>query len=373
MAIANPVRWENGFWARPPYTSSQRKKLNRRLKAAESSIARVAPFAAKGDVKEYFASLTPHHWNEALAEATGIPIPELLRQLQRLRNLAVEVAPIIGPLGLPVGPELSDVAGNGVLVGLDQWMVARCGTAGYARYVDDLAFGTKGIAEGMRGLAEVEAGPLKALGLQLNWDKCDVVVADALRIIGDTYIETGEPGAAFTPGPSVPFLYPRAQAKGLINTLAEQATSSAGERLADISPRLLAAPRQVRKGLHTFGKPLPAELSAHLLKTIKAAAPLTASLSTTGDLLLDLTEGGIELDQHGRRALTDLARNPALNHHTTASASWVLAAEAETFDDRILERLDELVPSAARGVLGAAVRAGHTCDYGLRLQAHLIA
>lgn len=372
VAFANNVGWEHGLWFRPPFTHKQRKTQRGKIKSATRLLATQTDWAAQGDIKQFYPSMLPRHWVTQLATATGMNSVDVVRCLQRLRDLAVEVSPTLGRVGLPVGPELSDVVGNAILHPMDDVLVSRLGSAGYVRFVDDFAFATDSWSTGFADLARAEAEFLSPIGLQLGWAKCKVVPALGLKLVGDASIFGDDPDISEVPGVGENFFIPRARARGIINACGEAGDQGA-IRLAGLTPRLLAATHDVGKALITFGRPLPGEITEQLTTSLVGKRTRTSRVGDVGNMLLHLTEKSrIELTAKARADLVTIATSPATNHHTVAAAAWVLADQAGTFDARILARIDNLVTPAARAVAGAAVHAGEQCTKELRSRCALV-
>jgi hypothetical protein len=366
VAFANPVRWANDLWYRPPFSDKQRKEQTGRIRSATRILTTQTVWAAQGDIKRFYPSLEPRYWVSQLASATGMPVVDIVRCLHRLRDVAVEVQPFLGRVGLPVGPELSDVVGNAVLHPMDEALVARVGTAAYVRFVDDFAIATEGYATGLSDLADIEREFMSPIGLELGWPKCRVVPALALKLVGDVSVYGDDPDVVAHPRLGEAFHLSRAQARGIIAACAAEGDSGA-MRLAGLAPRLLAASHDVGSALIRHGTPLPSEITEHLVASLASPSAESARVGAVGNLLLQLTEKSpVELSARARRDLVQLATHSRVNQHTAAAAAWVLADQANTFDDRILARVDELVTPAARAVAGAAVRAGEPCTRGLR-------
>jgi hypothetical protein len=372
VAFANPVRWANDLWYRPPFSYKQRTEQRGRISSATRILATQALWAAQGDIKQFYPSLAPRYWVSQLAGATGMPVVDIERCLQRLRDVAVEVQPYIGRVGLPVGPELSDVVGNAVLHPMDEALVARVGSAAYVRFVDDFAIATESWVTGFSDLADIESEFLSPVGLELGWQKCKVVPALGLKLVGDASVFDDDPDVLEVPPPGEAFHLSRAQARGIVKACLEEGDRGA-MRLAKLAPRLLAASHDVGSALIKHGSPLPAELTEQMMKALADPHPSTAQVGAVGNMLLQLTEkSAIELSAPARQDLIRLATNPRVNQHTAASAAWVLADQSEAFDDRVLARVDELVTPAARAVVGAAVRAGEPCNTDLRRRCALL-
>lgn len=372
VAFANPVEWAHGLWFRPPFTSKQRKEQRGKIRSATQILATQTTWAAQGDVKEFYPSLLPRYWLSQMATATAMPVVDIARCLQRLRDVAVEVQPFLGRVGLPVGPELSDVVGNAVLYPMDEALVHRVGTAAYVRFVDDFAIATESWATGFSDLADLELEFLSPVGLQLGWPKCQVVPALELKLVGDVSVFGDDPDVLEHLLPGEAFHLSRAQARGIIRACEVEGDRGA-MRLATLAPRLLAASHDVGSALMKHSSPLPAEITEQLMKAFASPDRRTARVGAVGNMLLQLTEkSAIELSARARQDLVRLATNPAVNQHTAASAAWVLADQSETFDHRILARVDQLVTSAARAVVGGAVRAGEPCTKDLRWRCALV-
>lgn len=372
VAFANPIRWEHGFWSRPVYTVKQRGQLMGQVRKATKALACQGDWAAKGDVKAFYSSLLPRYWAQQLARASGMPSTEVLRGVQRLRDIAVEVAPRLGYTGIPVGPELADVVGNSVLFPMDDVLVSRLGAKGYVRFVDDFAFVSTGRFEGLIDLGDLEREFLTPIGLKLAWEKCDVVPSKELKLVGDVSVFGDDPGLLMLPGPDESFFLSRPQARGVIRACATDGDHGA-RRLALLAPRLLAARGDLGKALLKHGAPLPAELTELLTRTLATRHPRLASVGSAGDLLLQLCEkAGLEVNPAARRHLVSMATDPRLNPHNVASAGWVLADQSGSFDHRILARIDELVTPAARAIAGAAVQTGERCTKTLRRRCNLV-
>ena len=304
VALANHIEWQGDLWARPPRTKSDRRRTNGAIHSATQLISTQGPLAVKGDVAAYFPSLRPRFWATALHQATGIPHVDLGRQLRRLRDLAVEIADALGQVGLPVGTELSDIVGNAVLYPMDDALVERLGSAGYARYVDDFACAVRTLDAGLRLAALVEREHLAPLGLRMNWEKVRVMASADLRLVGDGYEVGDDPDAAPEPRWGEAFFMSRPAARGFIRARLESGTDADAMRLAAMTPRLLSATVDQRKALRTFGTPLPGDIASTVVASLCEAQRYAATVSSSGDLLLGLLEGGLDrIDEVGRRGL----------------------------------------------------------------------